>query len=128
MKKILFSLAVIIAAVTAQAKTLVVYYSYTNNVNTIVNELTNQIDADVVRIEPAEKGLDYAANNYAIGSTLISAIRNNPNDATSYPAIDPVNTNLADYECVIIGAPLWWSNMAEPLDPFLTDIRSFNVD
>ena len=119
MRRILLSLAVIIAAVASQAKTLVVYYSYTNNVNAIVNELTKQIDADVVRVEPAEKGLDYAANNYAIGSALISAIRNNPNDAASYPEIDPVNVNLADYDCIIIGAPLWWSNMAAPLQTYL---------
>ena len=119
MRRILLSLAVIIAAVASQAKTLVVYYSYTNNVNSIVNELTKQIDADVVRVEPAEKGLDYAANNYAIGSALISAIRNNPNDAASYPEIDPVNVNLADYDCIIIGAPLWWSNMAAPLQTYL---------
>ncbi len=106
-------------ALTAQAKTLVVYYSYTNNVAKIVTELTRQIDADVIRVEPAEKGLDYAANNYAIGSALISAIRNNPEDAASYPAIDPVEVNLADYDCVIVGAPLWWSNMAAPLQTFL---------
>lgn len=103
----------------AQAKTLVVYYSYTNNVNRIVTELTRKIEADVVRVEPAEKGLDYAANNYAIGSAQIAAIRNNPNDAASYPAIDPVDVNIADYDCIIIGAPLWWSNMAAPLQTFL---------
>lgn len=56
------------------AKTLIVYYSYTNNVHTIVSDLCTQIDADVIRIEPAEKGLDYAANGYAAGSALISAI------------------------------------------------------
>ena len=66
MKKILLSLAVMASAIAVEAKTLVVYYSYTNNVHNIVTELTKQIDADVVRIEPAEKGLDYAANNYAI--------------------------------------------------------------
>lgn len=60
------------------AKTLIVYYSYTNNVHTIVSDLCTQIDADVVRIEPAEKGIDYAANGYAAGSALISDIRNNP--------------------------------------------------
>ncbi len=106
-------------AFAVPAKTLVVYYSYTNNVRDIVSELTRRIEADVVRIEPAEKGLDYAANNYAIGSTLISAIRDNPGDASSYPAIDPVNVNFADYECIIIGAPLWWSNMAAPLQTYL---------
>ncbi len=119
MKRILLSLVLIVAAIAIQAKTLVVYYSYTNNVDDIVTALSKQIDADVVRIQPAEKGLNYAANNYAIGSALISAIRNNPNDAASYPAIDPVNVNLADYDCIIIGAPLWWSNMAAPLQSFL---------
>ena len=39
---------------------LVVYYSFTNNTHTIVTDLLTQIDADVVRVEPAEKGLDYA--------------------------------------------------------------------
>ena len=73
---------------------LVVYYSFTNNTHTIVTDLLTQIDADVVRVEPAEKGLDYAANNYAIGSALIAAIRENPNDASSYPAIDPVDVEL----------------------------------
>ena len=56
-------------------KTLIVYYSFTNNVHTIVSDLQTQIEADVVRVEPAEEGLDYAANNYAIGSALIQAIR-----------------------------------------------------
>lgn len=100
-------------------KTLIVYYSYTNNVNTIVNDLRTKIDADVVRVEPAEKGLDYAANNYAIGSALIAGIRNNPNDANSYPAIDPVNVDLSQYSTIIVGTPLWWSNMAAPMQTFL---------
>ena len=111
--------AVMAITLMAQAKTLVVYYSYTNNVNRIVTELTRQIDADVIRVQPAEKGLDYAADNYAIGSAQIAAIRDNPDDASSYPAIDPVDVNLSDYDCVIIGAPLWWSNMAAPLQTFL---------
>lgn len=72
-----------------------------------------------MEIEPAEKGLDYAANNYAIGSALISAIRNNPDKQDSYPAIDPVNVDFDEYDTIIIGAPLWWSNMAAPMQTFL---------
>lgn len=119
MKRLIPFCLMFAGCMAAQAKTLVVYYSYTNNVNRIVTELTKQIEADVIRVEPAEKGLDYAANNYAIGSAQISAIRNNPDDASSYPAIDPVDVNLDEYDCVIIGAPLWWSNMAAPLQTFL---------
>lgn len=109
----------LVATMTVNAKTLIVYYSFTNNVHRIVTELCNQIEADVIRVEPAEKGLDYAANNYAIGSALIAGIRNNPNDASSYPAIDPVNVDLSQYSTIIVGTPLWWSNMAAPMQTFL---------
>ena len=36
----------------APAKTLVVYYSYTNNCREIVTSLTSQIEADVLEIQP----------------------------------------------------------------------------
>ena len=104
---------------TPTGKTLIVYYSYTNNVHSIINDLQTQIEADVVRVEPTEKGIDYAANNYAIGSALIQAIRDNPNDSNSYPSIETTIDNLSDYDRIIIGAPLWWSNMAAPLQTFL---------
>lgn len=119
MKKILLSIAVLLCAATGmQAKTIVVYYSYTNHVHTIATDLLTQIDADVVRIEPAEEQ-DYAANDYAIGSAMISAIRSNPDDAASYPAIKPVTVDWAQYNDVIVAAPLWWSNMAAIMQTFL---------
>lgn len=107
---------------------LVVYYSFTNNIHTIITDLLTQIEADVVRIEPAEKGLDYAANNYALGSALVAAIRENPDDASSYPAIDPVEVKLENYSTVIVSAPLWWSNMAAPLQTFLFNHGSKMAD
>lgn len=119
MRTAIITIFALLAAASVQAKTLVVYYSYTNNVERIVEALRTKIDADILEIEPAQKGLDYAANNYAIGSEQIAAIRNNPDDAASYPAIDPVNVNLSEYDCIIVGAPLWWSNMAAPLQSFL---------
>lgn len=119
MKQLLLTCIALLFAVCANAKTLIIYYSFTNNVHTIAGELQRQTGADLLRIEPAEEGIDYAANNYAAGSALIQAIRNAPNDAASYPAIKPVEINLSDYDTVIIGAPLWWSNMAAPLQTFL---------
>lgn len=118
-KRIFMALAVWMTVMAASAKTLVVYYSYTNNVHRIVSDLSTQIEADVIRVEPAEKGLKYEANNYAIGSALISAISNHPDDASSYPAIDPVDVDMSGYDMVIIAAPLWWSQMAAPLQTFL---------
>lgn len=120
MKKLIISaLVAILAIASMQAKTLIVYYSYTNNVHRIVSDLKTQIDADIIRVEPAEEGLDYAANNYALGSALISAIRRDPNNPESYPDIKTTINNLDEYDTIIIGAPLWWSNMAAPLQTFL---------
>lgn len=118
-KRIFPLLALIMLPMIMQAKTLVAYYSYTNNVERIVNALRQQITCDVVEIEPAEKGLDYAANNYALGTQLLNAIRNHPNEASSYPAIDPVDVNMDDYDMIIIAVPLWWSQMAAPFQTFL---------
>ena len=103
----------------AMAKTLVVYYSYTGNSREIVTTLTSQIQADVLEIQPAEKGLKYEANGYALGTQLLNAIKANPNDAGSYPAIDPVTTSLSDYQTIIIVTPLWWSQMAANMQTYL---------
>jgi hypothetical protein len=73
----------------------------------------------VLEIQPAEKGLKYEANNYALGTQLLNAIKANPNDASSYPAIDPVSTSLSDYSTIIIVTPLWWSQMAAPMQTCL---------
>ena len=109
---------------SASAKTLVVYYSYTGNCRDIVTTLTSQIEADVLEIQPAEKGLKYEANNYALGTQLLNAIKANPNDASSYPAIDPVSTSFGDYNTIIIVTPLWWSQMAAIMQTYLFNYGS----
>lgn len=101
------------------AKTLIVYYSYTGNCKAIVNSLASQITAEQLEIQPAEKGLQYEANGYALGTQLLNAIKANPNDASSYPAIDPVTTHLDDYRNIIIVTPLWWSQMAAIMQTYL---------
>ena len=104
---------------TNAGKTLVVYYSYTGNCHAIVNTLVSQIQADVVEIQPAQKGLKYDANNYALGTQLLNAIKANPNNESSYPAIDPVTTSLSNYQNIIIVTPLWWSQMAAIMQTYL---------
>ena len=108
----------------ATAKTVVVYYSDTGNCREIVTTLTSQMEADVLEIQPAEKGLKYEADNYALGTQLLNAIKANPNDASSYPAIDPVETSLDDYETIIIVTPLWWSQMAANMQTYLFNYGS----
>ena len=121
MKRLFIFLSAILTLLStdATAKTLVVYYSYTGNCREIVNSLTSQIEADVLEIQPAEKGLKYEANNYALGTQLLNAIKATPNNASSYPTIDPVTTSLDDYQNIIIVTPLWWSQMAAIMQSYL---------
>lgn len=104
---------------TQIGKTLVVYYSYTGQCEEIVNTLTELLPADVLRIQPEEKGLQYDANNYALGTQLLNAIKANPDDASSYPVIDPVTVDLENYRNVIIVTPLWWSQMSAIMQSYL---------
>lgn len=121
MKRIIFLLTLLLTAslATVRAKTLVVYYSYTGNCKAITNALSDLVAADVLEIQPAEKGLRYEANGYALGTKLLNAINANPDDAASYPAIDPVSVSLNDYRNIIVVTPLWWSQMAAPMQTFL---------
>ncbi len=121
MKKILlfFLLFFTVICSKVSAKTLVVYYSYTNKCHEIVQTLTSHIEAYVLRIYPADKTQQYEANNYAVGSQLLSTIQADPNNANSYPEIDPVSTSLSDYDTFIIVTPLWWSQMAAILQTYL---------
>jgi len=106
--------------VTNAGKTLVVYYSYTNNCHEIVQTLTSQITADVLRVEEQDKTQQYEANSYALGTQLLNAIKAYPDDAGSYPAIDPVSvTDLSPYQNIIIVTPLWWSQMAAIMQTYL---------
>ena len=104
---------------TTAGKTLVVYYSFTGNCKSLATALAGYAEADVLEIQPADGGQDYAANNYAIGSSLVAAIREKPNDAASYPAIKAVDRNAADYGTILIVTPLWWSNMAAIMQSYL---------
>ena len=108
----------------ATAKTLVVYYSYTGNCHEIVTTLTSQIETAVLEIQQAEKGLKCDANGYALGTQLLNGIKANPNNANSYPGIDPVSTSLNDYQTIIIVTPLWWSQMAAIMQTYLFNYGS----
>ena len=121
MKKFLSLVFVMLtfSSISLCAKTLVVYYSYTGNCHEIVQTLISQIEADTLRIYPADKTQQYEANNYAIGTQLLNAINADPYNADSYPEIDPVDVDLANYDTYIIVTPLWWSQMAAILQTYL---------
>lgn len=53
MRTIVALTIMVIGTLMMNAKTLVAYYSYTNNVERVVSELKSQIECDVLEIEPS---------------------------------------------------------------------------
>ena len=62
----------------------------------------------------------------------MNAINSNPNSEASYPAIKDVNCNFADYSTIIIAAPVWYAQMAAPMQTYLfkhgAEMAGKNID
>ena len=90
-------------------KTLIVYYSRTNTTKEIANKLQKELDCDIEEITDGDKykgklGFMKGGMNATMGRAS---------------DIDPVSKNPSDYYLVIIGTPVWSSNMAPPIFTYL---------
>jgi flavodoxin len=90
-------------------KTLVVYYSKTGNTGTVAKELAQNISAEV------EELTETKPKEGVVGMILAgkdAALQN------STP-INDVKHQVADYDLVIIGTPIWAWTMANPVRAFI---------
>lgn len=92
-----------------QVRTLIVYYSRTGTTRTLANTLAAELKADVDgilcdRYRPG--GLRYLRAGY-------DSVQGN------MPPIEPPQSAAADYDLVLIGAPIWTSYPAVPVRAFL---------
>ena len=90
-------------------KTLIVYYSRTNVTKDIANRIQKELDCDIEEITDGGKydgrlGYMKGGMNASMGRTS---------------DIDPISKNPSDYDLVIIGTPVWASNMATPVYTYL---------
>ena len=89
--------------------TLIVYYSRTGSTRRLALALADALHADVAEIECDRYGsgpLNYLRAGY-------DSVRGN------LPSIDVPETRYADYDLVLLGAPVWTSYPALPLRAFL---------
>lgn len=92
-------------------KPLVIYYSYHGNTKSIVDMIQKKIDADVLRIETV---VPYGSN--------YNQVVNQGQDEVNRgycPKLKPVDINLAQYDTIILGTPVWWYTFAPAMHTFL---------
>lgn len=92
-------------------KPLVIYYSYRGNTKSIVDMIQKKIDADVLRIETV---VPYGSNyNQVVNQGQAEVNRG------YCPKLKPVDINLAQYDTIILGTPVWWYTFAPAMHTFL---------
>ena len=96
-------------------KTLVAYFSATNNTENIANHLKAILDADVYEIVP-ETPYTSADLNYGDSSSRTTL---EMNDASARPAISGSVDNMDQYDVIYLGYPIWWGQAPKIICTFL---------
>ena len=116
MKKLLLSLAVVAAMTTActQQKAvektnrqLVLYYSENGTTKAVAEELQKQLGADIEAIEAVEP---YSGNFQATIERC-----NKERESGQMPALKALQSNIADYDTIFLGYPIWFGTYALPI-------------
>ncbi len=98
---------------TKPNKTLIVYYSYSGNTKTVANYIHNAIGGDIVEIQ--------TKNPYPKGYRDCVKQVKEEMDANFFPELTTKVDDLAEYDTILIGSPIWWYHIALPVSSFLKD-------
>ncbi len=94
-------------------RTLIVYYSLEGNTDYAAKKMAAILGADTLRLSPkkayADKGF---AKFFWGGKSAVMAEK---------PELEAYETDLSEYDCVILGFPVWASNFTPPLRTFLAE-------
>ena len=112
MKKLLLSIVAMMAFTTLQAqKILVLYYSETGTTKTVAQELQKQLGADIEAIECVEP---YSGD---FQQTIQRSGRER--ESGQMPALRPLKKQIADYDLIFLGYPIWFGTYALPINSLL---------
>lgn len=124
MKNLLIAVLTLMVTIGAMAqnktemnagKKIVVYFSCTGTTKNAAQKLAQAIGADIYQIQPA-KPYTSADLNWKNKSSRSSMEMNNP---FSRPNITGNVPNMAQYETVFIGFPIWWNLAPTIINTFI---------
>ena len=117
MKHILILAALVAAAACSQKvtpKTLVLYYSQTGTTKVVAEALKAQLGADIDEIIPINSyGEDFGAT-IARGQKELQE--------GTLPEIQPLQADIASYDVIFLGYPVWFGTYANPIATVLDQV------
>lgn len=95
------------------AKSLVVYFSWSGNTENVAKAIQAQTDSDIFEIVPSEP--------YSDDYNTVLDIAQEEQQQDARPAISESIDNIADYDVIYVGYPNWWGDMPMILYTFFDD-------
>lgn len=93
---------------------LVLFASRSGNTERMANEIREQLDCDILEIEPLTPYDNDYNNMLSRAQEELAAIRQG-----NYPPIKTSVDNFEDYDMIFVGYPIWHGSMATPMQTFL---------
>ena len=101
-------------------KTAIVYYSMGGNTAWAAGQLASRLGAELIALRPRKAYPDKGFRKFLWGGK--SAVMGET------PALEPYGFDAAQYDRIILGAPLWAGRIAPPLRSFLAEQRGALAD
>lgn len=95
-------------------KMLVLYYSQTSNTKSVAEEIANRLGADIEEIHAT---IPYDGD---FQSTIERCMKER--EQGILPEIQPVPADIAQYDVIFIGYPVWFGTYAPPVAAFLDKV------
>ena len=92
-------------------KMLVLYYSQTGNTKAVADEIATKLGADIEEI--------VAVNPYDGDFQATIERCKQEHEQGSIPDIQPIKADLASYDIIFLGFPVWFGTYAPPVQKFL---------
>ena len=99
----------------SKAKVLVLYYSQTSNTKTVAQEIATRLNADIEEIALVEP------YDTAFQATIDRCKADR--EKGILPEIKPLKSNVADYDTIFLGYPIWFGTYAPPIASLLEKVN-----
>lgn len=91
----------------------IVYYSLTGNTKEVAETIQAQTNAEIFEIQTVEP--------YPEEYDDVLALAQEQRDTGALPELEPLELRIEEYDTIFIGSPIWFGDMALPLQKWVTD-------
>ena len=99
-------------------KTLIAYFSWSNNTKTLVERINAGLNYDVVRIERATPySSDYDTCAYVEAKAEVTS--------KTHPEIKKLDIDYSKYDRILLFFPIWWYTFPMPIATFFEGLKGY---